>query len=232
MSSPNPFLQAILDNPDDDTPRLVFADWLEEHGDPVRAEFIRVQCAFAKMKDVAWDDPEKRTLRRRADDLLMKHRNGWLLDLPRAAQWDCRPRFERGFVEELSCTVSQVLKVVAGVFRVAPIRGLDLANHGAWELWDRFARCRHLTRLQELRIQDLDFGDRGVELLAASPFLTNLRRLALSGTGIGDRGASELVGASKLQHLLVLDLRGRNPIGEPGRQALRNRFGSRVLLPD
>jgi uncharacterized protein (TIGR02996 family) len=40
------FLAAIHDDPENDGTRLVFADWLEEHGDP-RAEFIRVQCALA-----------------------------------------------------------------------------------------------------------------------------------------------------------------------------------------
>jgi uncharacterized protein (TIGR02996 family) len=34
------FLEAICANPDDDVPRLIFADWLEERGDP-RGEFIR-----------------------------------------------------------------------------------------------------------------------------------------------------------------------------------------------
>ena len=42
------FMQAILDAPDDDTPRLIFADWLDEHGEAERAEFIRVQCELAK----------------------------------------------------------------------------------------------------------------------------------------------------------------------------------------
>jgi uncharacterized protein (TIGR02996 family) len=45
------FLQAILDAPADDTPRLVYADWLEEHGQPDRGEFIRVQCALARLPD-------------------------------------------------------------------------------------------------------------------------------------------------------------------------------------
>jgi uncharacterized protein (TIGR02996 family) len=34
-------LRAILDQPKEDTPRLVYADWLEENGQPERAEFIR-----------------------------------------------------------------------------------------------------------------------------------------------------------------------------------------------
>jgi uncharacterized protein (TIGR02996 family) len=41
------FLAHVLANPDDDTPRLVYADWLDEQGQDARAEFIRVQCALA-----------------------------------------------------------------------------------------------------------------------------------------------------------------------------------------
>lgn len=43
------FTRAICSAPDDDTPRLVFADWLEENGEVERAEFIRVQCEFATL---------------------------------------------------------------------------------------------------------------------------------------------------------------------------------------
>jgi len=48
MTERDAFLQAIRDSPDDDTPRLVFADWLTENGDADRAEFIRVQCELAR----------------------------------------------------------------------------------------------------------------------------------------------------------------------------------------
>src|SRR5262249_28074934 len=48
MSLENLFLADILERPDDDVPRLVYADWLEEHGQPERAEFIRVQCQIAR----------------------------------------------------------------------------------------------------------------------------------------------------------------------------------------
>jgi uncharacterized protein (TIGR02996 family) len=42
-------LAAILREPDEDMPRLAFADWLDENGEPERAEFIRVQCRLARM---------------------------------------------------------------------------------------------------------------------------------------------------------------------------------------
>ena len=49
MNDADALLRAILANPDDDLPRLVYADWLEEHGESERAEFIRVQCELAGM---------------------------------------------------------------------------------------------------------------------------------------------------------------------------------------
>ena len=43
------FIQTIYDNPDDDTPRLVYADWLEENGFVPLAEFIRVQIEINRL---------------------------------------------------------------------------------------------------------------------------------------------------------------------------------------
>ncbi len=37
-------LAAILAEPESDLPRLVYADWLDENGEPGRAELIRAQC--------------------------------------------------------------------------------------------------------------------------------------------------------------------------------------------
>src|SRR5262245_23509431 len=49
MTDGDALYQAILDAPDDDAPRLVWADWLDEQGQPDRAEFVRLQCEFAKL---------------------------------------------------------------------------------------------------------------------------------------------------------------------------------------
>src|SRR5262245_54668988 len=54
MSPPaahEPFLRAICATPDDDAPRLVFSDWLDETGDPDRAEFIRQHIQLARNSD-------------------------------------------------------------------------------------------------------------------------------------------------------------------------------------
>jgi uncharacterized protein (TIGR02996 family) len=47
VSDAQAFLAAIRASPADDLPRLVYADWLDEHGQPERAEFIRVGCELA-----------------------------------------------------------------------------------------------------------------------------------------------------------------------------------------
>lgn len=52
MTDEHKFLTQILADPADDTPRLVYADWLDEHGTPkrrARAEFVRVQCKRARL---------------------------------------------------------------------------------------------------------------------------------------------------------------------------------------
>ena len=54
MSQHAAFLSAIRENPDDDTPRLAFADWLTENGEAERGEFIRVQVSRSRLPA---DDP-------------------------------------------------------------------------------------------------------------------------------------------------------------------------------
>jgi uncharacterized protein (TIGR02996 family) len=44
------FIRAILAEPEDDAPRLVFADWLEERGEGDRAAWIRASCRRAKVR--------------------------------------------------------------------------------------------------------------------------------------------------------------------------------------
>lgn len=41
-------LRAILDDPADDLPRLAYADWCDENGQPERAGFVRVQLEIAR----------------------------------------------------------------------------------------------------------------------------------------------------------------------------------------
>jgi uncharacterized protein (TIGR02996 family) len=73
------FLEDIIAHPDDDAPRLIFADWLEEQGDGARAEFIRSQIERARLPD--WDAGQVR-LRLREQELLAQHGQKWKEGLP------------------------------------------------------------------------------------------------------------------------------------------------------
>jgi uncharacterized protein (TIGR02996 family) len=117
-------LAAVRAEPDDDTPRLVLADWLDEHGDCARAEFIRVQCELARRGVTVTNraplrvrvpgplpsrrplemepDAEIRALLDRERKLLASHRANWLAGSPpdRREAPDTRFRydFERGML--------------------------------------------------------------------------------------------------------------------------------------
>ena len=51
-------LRAVLYDPDDDAPRLIYADYLDERDDCLMAEFIRLQIAIYRGTDREYDCPE------------------------------------------------------------------------------------------------------------------------------------------------------------------------------
>jgi uncharacterized protein (TIGR02996 family) len=59
MSDESAFLRALAEQPDDEASRLVYADWLEERGDP-RGEFLRVWCALQGLRPEAEGGPPVR----------------------------------------------------------------------------------------------------------------------------------------------------------------------------
>ena len=58
MNSVKEFLKFICDNHEIDAPRLIFADWLEERGDP-RANLLREECDIL-MEFESWNHHEGR----------------------------------------------------------------------------------------------------------------------------------------------------------------------------
>lgn len=83
-------LRAIHDDPADDAPRRVYADWLLERGDP-RGELIHLQCELATF---GTRDPRRKKVLAREQALLRTHNATWgPFHDPRFA-W----AFERGFV--------------------------------------------------------------------------------------------------------------------------------------
>src|SRR4051795_602322 len=74
MSEEDGLLQAILDDPEDDAPRLVYSDWLEDHGEPNRAAFIRLQIELARLPK---GDSRHPPLARREAALFRRNADAW-----------------------------------------------------------------------------------------------------------------------------------------------------------
>ena len=72
-----PFIKAILDAPDDPSAYMVFADWLEDHGDP-QGELIRVQW---ELENPDLKTAERKKIAAREAALLKEHESTWLGDL-------------------------------------------------------------------------------------------------------------------------------------------------------
>jgi uncharacterized protein (TIGR02996 family) len=51
MNERDAFVRGIAADLYDDAPRLAFADWLDEHREHDRAEFVRVQCELEPIRD-------------------------------------------------------------------------------------------------------------------------------------------------------------------------------------
>jgi carbon storage regulator len=76
------FVRAVVEEPADDGLRLIFADWLEERGDPL-GEYLRLRCRLARLAD---DDPQRDGLAERAWALWGSYGRAWEATLP-AVLW-------------------------------------------------------------------------------------------------------------------------------------------------
>src|SRR5262249_28386548 len=108
-------LAAILDAPEDDTHRLVYADWLDDQGQFDRAEFIRGQVAADRLAE----GPERAALAARANELLVLHEKEWTRPVYRLAG---QPAFRRGLIEGVRLPAERFLRRARALFERCPIR--------------------------------------------------------------------------------------------------------------
>jgi uncharacterized protein (TIGR02996 family) len=202
MTHDEAFLQAIIEAPEDDTPRLIYADWLEEHDQPERAEFIRVQVQLARLPE---DDGRRPALKARERALLGEHETAWAGPFRGLVEsW----KFRRGFVEQVATGAAKFLTQAERLFRLAPIRRVRLRRAG-WYL-HRLAECAFLARLDGLDLSGSFLMPTGVRALAATPYLRRLTSLNLSATNSNDFDLRQLAASPTLKRLATLDLAGNN----------------------
>ncbi len=203
MSEHAAFLQAICENPDDDTPRLVYADWLDDHGDPELADFIRTQIELARIPE--YDPIWQRVWCSRPHQITGFRK---LPELPSGLHWTsfC---YRRGFPWRLGVLdLDAFLAHAAHIFTLAPVQALEIDARNGADLGP-LADSPHLQRLRSLDFHLGRLGEAPIRRLAESPHATGITELSFQFAGIVGNGLHCLLRtglAQRLQRLLATEL--------------------------
>lgn len=130
LTTADALLADIIESPADDTLRLIFADWCEDQGDVVRAEFIRAQIVLDRptffrangevvptrdIRNVPWIEEAKEAESR------------WLT-------WHARPTFlpskawRRGFIARVGMTLQEWLDRGPALVREWPLEEVRISD--------------------------------------------------------------------------------------------------------
>jgi uncharacterized protein (TIGR02996 family) len=234
LTAPRPqvlaFLQDIKQNPDDDVPRLIFADWLDDHGEAARAEFVRLQVEIAR-----GGDTREGELARREQELRREHESAWLGPLRllvenrtwrrgllhmamTATRFRSQPTRTASQSEAWAWVYGATLRNVspkgaawvAASPLLADLNTLHIGGNetfaispGGAEALSASRHVRYLTRLLLVQ-QGLVWTD--VTWLATSPHLQQLTELVLNSNRFSDTGVFALTRPDRLTRLTTLEL--------------------------
>src|SRR4051794_3453641 len=207
MTDGDALYRAILDQPDDDAPRLIWADWLDEHGDPDRAAFVRLQCEWAALDP---GDPRQDDLWEQWTRRLNKNRRRWGAGLGSEAR---NFGFWRGLPDWFDVTTDGLVEQVTELRRRVPAQCLNLALAGFRE---ELRSWRGLEGVRGLQVKE-GFADpfypqssaRGWVWLIQSPRLERLRMLEVE-LDISSAGVLAALTGTDWPHLRELSLRVHN----------------------
>ena len=233
MTDRDALTRAVCAHPDEDTPRLAFADYLDEHGDDgdrVRARFIRVQCEMTTLEEQA---PRWRKLYAEERKLLG--------DLNRRKQlWPTRLEkrtfgsagYERGFLAQITVFAKRFLEEAERFYSDDPIQTVKFVKlrgeSGNVPLPELFA-SPHLAPLRTLDLtgSHLRYPDLG--LLAAAPHLGGLTTLVLGENDVYPLGLAQLMDSQSLASLAHLDLTKNPTRGDTDVEAMASKSGFRRI---
>lgn len=138
MNTEAAFLADIIEHPDCDTRRLIYADWLSDHGQEKRAEFIRVQIELSRLVDLPLNPRTLGSgpaLRQREHALwftegVYEHFASLFLPFfPRFAispgGYDSFVLVRRGFLHSVTCTTGQWYRFGRRLCEAGPIQRVE-----------------------------------------------------------------------------------------------------------
>lgn len=201
---------AVCAAPDDDAPRLAYADHVEK-AEPEYAEFIRLQIARANEERIrkvprGHMGPRELELWHRNYATWGRYIQRYVRDARDPFEFDQGWEFERGFVAFVRMEPENFIALGERLFRMAPVQHADLydgtepvrplfdspflARLDSLSLWRTgltdddaiaMAACEALSRATWLDLRQNKIGERGVRALAASPYMSNKVVVDLSG---------------------------------------------------
>jgi uncharacterized protein (TIGR02996 family) len=234
-------LDAIKDHPDDDTPRLVLADWLDEQDDALdaeRAKFIRDDIAAhherqtrSRTREEAeraealwprWLGPVAALGSGGFDrGLPLMHIEGPRLLKPDAPALLASEAF--AFVQFVHLTEAggPRMEKLAAMPEFRSVPGISLHPFSSFGTASaaRFFASPNLTGLRQIDFRSVKPGAVGMQALAANPALARLRKLRLAHNELVDKAVAALAGSPHLALLTHLDLSDNN-VGDKGAAAL------------
>ncbi|MGN6547127.1 MAG: TIGR02996 domain-containing protein [Aureliella sp.] len=242
MLDDNPFAEEVRTHPHDDTPRLIFADFLEDSGNP-QGEFIRVQVSLGQLLK---NDPARTQLELRERELIEAYGEQWLEPLRELGAEGVSTRcFQRGLIERIRISARNFLQHGQAICSASPalhaiqitrldeafdgfsnaslpeqIRWLDLtgSNVAAIGGSQQWFQMRCIEQVTELSLQFGKVEDDDLTGLCDRD-LSGLRKLHLGANAITAAGAYTLANCTSLHnlHSLLLPL---NAIGPTGARAV------------
>jgi uncharacterized protein (TIGR02996 family) len=220
-------LRACKESPEDDAPRLVLADWLQEHGDEsdcARGQFLRLECQ-------ALQSPADSKTCDEANHLWGQHQMTWLgglkdLGVRRGVRGLLRIDAEtRQLTTKKGCELakSEAYAWVDAIrLRATNVKGLaKLIDGGFFDSLNalnlmqchiraagmkELARSERLATLTHLNLYENWIQTEGVKILAEAPLAVNLRVLDLHRNMIWSSSLAFLARSPHLRHLRELDL--------------------------
>jgi uncharacterized protein (TIGR02996 family) len=228
MNQDDGFLRAILENPDDDAVRLIYADWLDERGDGDRAEFIRLQCELARRHI---EGPCLERLRARERQLLERHEVEWSAPVRALFRGEEDPydpfrcSFHRGFVGSVSLTAQMFAQRAGALFALAPVQDARFTRPQSFgrDPFSMLVDCPYLNRLRtvSLRFGCYEIDDEAMQDLATrAALLERLENLSAVECHLSEVGLAPFVASPDLRRLSSLSLSECELRGAAGVRAL------------
>lgn len=193
--------ESIKIHPRERTLRLIYADWLEEHEQPERANMIRLSMAEKQ----ASSESERIQITERIDTLIKEHKTRW-----------CRPNLSPREVEycdgmpfahlEIGYFLSQIEELLHSHPDLVGVNIIDYQRRG---LIGRAVRSQLLINFNRLTLCTM-LTDNEVIALARNPATVRLTHLALPLTEMSSRAVGAIAQSPHLSGLVSLAVKTQN----------------------